>query len=610
MYADAHPRVVEEVEKLRRASRVGARSTPRTVVELGPDSLGVGCESVALDTEQRRQLHRELSELGVLSFAISSDASTADLCALARELKRAGAAIQHRSAAALMGFDKLPATIEVKRREFGRRVGISAGPSVQRAIENACAGLDDARVDPATRQACESWIGGALERMSQRVARRRASIAAVQDGPRDLSEVLDVASEALRHAIEKHLANSEKPGDLRSLFQSVETAAVLSSDPEAARIMLDVLEDAEENVLPSSEAAERDSAGDEQCALTIPELRNALADYVGKAPPLEAIADDARAEALAISLQLVLGTSDREAARRAARQVERWAEPSLNAAEMGMVLEALRELARGGEPDVVDALLPVLLSACRTRASVTWQTSVAQALGGVGPATLLAFWPHLAREVLRGAFVRATPLTHVVGRLLSELPAESEGAAVRRVEQLLARDTPSLDAIAAPLHDDFAPFYSLLLRSRFASRIAKPLLRALRDHPPRWPGGQALRALNADDVRASAALTKLVDGGSFSNPPDAVRREWLELLAARLLELPSSDRGAVWVREAITALGASDSAAVAASLTTVLRTRRWLLFPTWPAPCREAARLARAVVVPRIDTAPAAARGT
>lgn len=600
LYGAEHHRVAEGVAAVLAAGEACTSPGDPLVFGVIEERARIGDHEVAPANGPQQQVLEELMALGVAAICVRPHATVDDWHALARCLRSASAASRTGTALQGPGLEALPASIEVARREFGRRVAPPGLAAAQAVADETCAVLEKAPFAQAERRQCRNYVEGSLRRMSERLTALFDEGASDAGSTRDLLEVLNVAGSTLRHAIEKYIADNTEGASLRSLFQSIEAAAALSEDPDAARVMLDVLRESADEVLGGGADAtelEPESTAGETYSMRLGELRCALAEFTAAAPALEGLDGQDRGEAIAICLQLLLDAASPGVELSARHQLSTLIKPPLSLSERRPLEEALAEACSTLEGERLDRLLGMLLEALSAANKGSWPVSVLQVFFSCPEGQLEALWPYAANEILAGRSFKDPGLAKSLCGFVSSLPTQSAQAAIRRLGRLDAVNAGALSRAAfSPPREDLSRFYQLLLDSRLASQVGPALLAGLKAHTPAWPGGLVFQTCENYDDTVRFLLLSTLKGGSIRKPSQQAQQCALERLSRRLVELPPEQRETPWVAAAIRSLGFASGAEVESHVQQIASERRWLLKPVWPRPCRAAAKTALASI--------------
>lgn len=609
LYPASHARSREASEWVLLALRAIVGSGAETSalrLEMAQDRIRLQGSTLTLEDPVFAALHAELDALGILELEIDAAAAPEDLHGLAASLRTVGQRLSSTRTLQNIDLGALPASIRVRHREFGRRVGRAEAEVTERATlqafsDAAARPLAEGGLDPTASAACREWVDLSMRRVVERVEARRPPPGTQSPAEirRELQAVLQLASQTLEHALADFLQNAAGHDDLAQMFRSIEVASAVCDDPESARLMLDVLrESAEETLKP--ETPDRAAPGvdnedarvpeREQFALGLEELCGKLEALAPEISRMTGLEREDRSEALAIVFGGLQRVESEEIAARFAERLPPLLHGARTPLEERTFASALRALCSGGNEHALDHALPQIAEYLEGEATESWLRIVVECAAACAPGRLAPLWPHLANELLLGRRQLSQVLMSRVAEQVARLPQASLHMGVIRLAGLSAFAQGRINRGAFDeLRDEISPFCSALLRSPHGQLVGELLLESLRRNPPAWAGSIVFRTFATYDAGCRGLLLELLRQGTFRAPHPQVVAECGRLLARQLLALSAERGDEPWVVPAIEALGAIPVREAERALRRILDEKKRLVMPLWPSACRAAA---------------------
>lgn len=588
LYPAAHGRSRAVGELFLAELRALLPSTPALGVEVHRTSLRVQGQTVALDQPQIRRIHHDLASLGVARVEIDADASADELhrfaTAVLEARRRVGAARGFRQ----LELAELPESTRVMQREFGRR-GADAGyeehvrEAVERVLEGTGPGRLDGNAQAALRSALEKMFGGVVETLA-------TGQTAPPDGQpfaRSLEDVLDLGVHALRHALDELASSGTDPTQLRGLFDAAEKALAISDDRASVEILLSVLAQSSLELPGKKPPNDVDPT---TYKLSIAELLDQLASYGGVAPTLTHVEPGDRREELSVLLHVLLGAPPEAVREGVSAGLEACLAEPLVVLERSLLVEILRGLSARRDARALDLVLPAVARGLRAARDPRLLGSFWQELCNAAPLpTLDSLWPHLVNDLLLGipggdAEVRRD--------LLDCAARTSDVGRTRQIVRLTCLEAVRSQKFAQDLFDppplELFPVFADLL-ARDCGKLGERVLQGLRQHPPQWPGAEALWSFSSSTPACRAFLFALLREGALQQASPALEELARRTLANALRALPRAEVAAEWIPRGILSLGAIGAPEDLSILREIRRGFRPWPWRRWPASCRQAA---------------------
>lgn len=556
--------------------------------------LGVECRGIA-------RPHELLNALGIARMEIDATASTQDLHALASLILKYKHEADTSWSFRQLDFSGLPKTVRVAQREFGKRPGLGpraviAPEQIQSALSSVVRVLDGRELDARTQETCRHMVQQVFAKIVERLDMDPGFDHVTPGGfERPLEDVLDLGVHALRHALTDLVAVGQGQADLQNLFTAAERALALSDDSASVELMLSVLRQAaaEAGVTESmAQQGHEEVASDHQMPLD--QLRRRLAEHAAQMEPLTSLELEGSAEQVSILLQMLMADPPPPVRQRITSELAAVRSERIGTRERQLLTSVVRDLVVCRDHDRLDHILPLLIRPLRRTADDLYGELLLKTCGTLEPGELTAIWPHLVNEILCGLPNAAPQVAAELYRIAGQPEAEAMAGGLQRLERLdTLREKRFATSIFRPPPPELYPVFAVLLNSSKGRLIGKQLYDGFHAHPPNWVAAQVLALRNDYNPRDRDFLVQLLREGGQAQPSDTLRSLASKIITRTLSSLAAERRGEPWVAPAIDALGRLQAHDAATLLREIRQTRRYLLFHTWPAACRFAARRAQ-----------------
>jgi hypothetical protein len=591
MYPTDHPLLADAASRALQRTQMDGTDL---VIHVQNEALALQGQPVGIEDRETRRLHRHLRAIGIVAVQVDAAATREDLTRFAIAILDAKKEVAR--SVGFVGVDlsgAFPETVRIQSRGFGARV-----TDTRSATRQVMSALDDVATaeTPAVTRAVQELVPRILEQFDT---------AAEQDGPGDsnrgLDEVLDLCAVALRAGVQDLLESGGILGDLSSLFEATEKALSDADDLDSAKLMMDVLRRATEEVSQDpttspSDAKIAERSIDDGCELSIEQLRMELEEVTRGAAPLEEtdeVTEDA--ETLSILLQLC----SRRPPRAVLDQIlailrpgggALWAEREVRILEGGII-----DILLTRDVKLVDATLPTLLYLLRVDSPIQLTKLLANVANVAERSDAASyFWPHLMNEILVGTHVEAhdrIDAHHIseLNRLACSFDGNTSQGPFRRLLKLDAIHKRRIceDTLTMRRPEMF-PVLASLFKSPLGKRIADMVFRRVRRNPPKWIGSLAIVQTPSLTKDVHQLLHELLStDGRFESSKRAAEIA-ATILVRMVAGLPDVRREESWVAESLRAAGLLDPIASDPLLQRVVREKSFLSYD-WPKECRQVA---------------------
>ncbi|MBU0754980.1 MAG: hypothetical protein KJ645_07550, partial [Planctomycetes bacterium] len=379
-------------------------------LNVAKNRLIVQSQIVELDNPSNRRIHDLLSKQGVLRVAVEVSVSPREfhefVIWLSRAARQGGGELQFKHINSECSFQ----AIQIVRREFGKRVqGEShVAPGISLVTDAVEALVQDARekgLNGDNRQAFENGIEQAMSRIVKRVELDAPSNQ-MEGGSstRSLEEVLKLGVEAIQHAMKQLFDKGEDFSNLGNLFEHVEKALVLSEDSESAKLMIDILRDAQktvgstENTEPPT-GTEDDGIGYDY---SISELKNRIEKLSAERDPSGKIRPIDHRGILCILTHLLVQGPMPKVLTGIKRQLNGIFSKGMNNEEWEILCNFGRDLIKVEDASSLDYIMPHLLETLRLSECRAISRFLVDICTPFSPVTLAKVWPYMVNEILLG----------------------------------------------------------------------------------------------------------------------------------------------------------------------------------------------------------------
>lgn len=597
IYPPDHPRIAAIVEPVLRAVRADSGPGRRFAMNVAEAAADAKPGSGAA------RLRRELETLGIARIEVDREVSVADLVRFARFLRHHVANQSGEGGFRHLDFDMLPWTVHVLERQFGTPT--FSGSEAPSDPETA-SGTSGRLVRPQTPHDVSSLsdellalvrgcVRAAVENRTADAMSAVASWDARGDNEMAIAETVRAWVEASTRGALFTRTSAEILADAsRTLPQMLPG---VSWEPVLDGIRAVIGEHLHEGFRAEGRAefdrktpVNAESA--EKCA-PVATLERSIRDYVEGATTLVVGGGVDRAEQISILFHLMPEAEAEKQGESVMRHLGPCLGDDLGPRERAVVVGWLRSTATASAAPEVDVRVTPVLGAARSSGRGVVAALLIDACeppheGLAGP-----LWPHLAHELLTqdgaGDPVRRRRLEELVARVApSRLREESA-----RLGALVSRGTASAALEMPAPRRELYPLYEVLLAAPRESGLPAMVTQAFLRHAEEHPVAGALVVLRTDDDRAHRLVARLVREGE---PPSAgLRNLAVGTIVVALRQLPRRRRREKWVAPAMHALSRLPCAESVSMLREVIRDRRLIVVPEWPAEVRRAAAAAMGV---------------
>jgi hypothetical protein len=275
----------------------------------------------------------------------------------------------------------------------------------------------------------------------------------------------------------------------------------------------------------------------------------------------------------------------------ACHQLRKAAAGGLEPLEVSALVKTTREILGRNDPGLVDRTLPGIMRALRPAKGDCLAAFVAE-LCRLSTTTEL-LWPHLVNELLMGLEGRDRRERRLFHTMAAGLPEKTMERNLSRLEGLPALAQGQLaKSIFDPPESTLFPLYAILLGTAQGEVIGGLLCKGLSSRKPSWPGMEALKFISHFQPHHAELLAGLLREDQVEEKSYALRESACALINEGLLSLAPGERDQGWIIGPIQALGSLQIEEGRRSLGRIVSQRKWVVFPAWPAPCREEAKRA------------------
>ncbi|MBL8900073.1 MAG: hypothetical protein JNM84_20760 [Planctomycetes bacterium] len=598
LYASDHPRFGAALYEWRPRLQRLCDAEGWLRIGFADEALHLAGATIELSDPEARRLHEIVAPLGIAEIAIARTASDAELQELLRFLAElARRAHQGQSLGSSAVPESFPASLRLRWREFGRRVNAALSAKRLRELLREAAGKlqeDGTPTDSERSQRAREALKEALLRSAE--ISPSAERPSAHHEERGLVDVLELCTSALRENLSELLRRDFHAEELQGALRATEIAAALAADEESMAILLEVLHEAWPDLgKKAGVSALRTFAPSEPERVADPDaVCRELESVIAGAPPLRSDELELRLETLSLHLHLLWVTGSQPSLRPAIEErLRASARPRLGAREFALIEAALRDAAKCGTSERLDAVLPTVLDVLRSaQPALPWKLLVQSLEVDRDPALHAALWPQLVRWLALEPPIAEAQLGERARILAARLPEPGRELAIERAAHLLesCAIAPECALLSPPARALFPVLQRLRTRDRSGS-LANTLRRAFARSGQPTPIAEALTVLPSSSPLADRLLAALL-AETQPEPSPALRRCAVQCLATLIERLPVSRREEGWVGSAIEALGAEATNEGAALLQRIRSEREHLIRHTWSNELRRRASLA------------------
>lgn len=612
-YPPGHAQYVAVAEQCTAAVAAALQGRPRITIEITAVGITMGEGFVGRERRCARRLYDLLEPLNQALLEIHAGAETADLHAALTTLKE-----HHKQLAGTRTYQEItiegmPELVQVTGRSLFVRTKAGNGPERTDSPINEYFDpntIPDAALVPTPEgQMMEREFLAVIQGLLRGGDPHRLQALREAEGEQ-VSQLLgtwvpDHAIKTIKEILDALEATNSDAMMLQHLISHAQTALQLTGDPLLVELVFEKLRK-ENHSKPKSqpllEKRPQPARKPARFTLSRAELRK-LIDSVGAeaeaAGEYEDIVAPARAECLGICIQVMaLGPNDELAAGIASTLNLLLTDETLPEGDLRVCAEALMASFAQDNPAAIALIVPAVCAPLRhahhERLGPLWHRVWS---GLDSRAARERAWPHAVNELLMGlrwqdareklAFYQQLSSIKTVGRTdllvrLEELQALQE--------KILAKDlfhapAPLLYGVhELLLGSSLSELHGPLMHQRLAYQKAHALAAILMD---------GYTDYNHANRKAYQAI--LAQGLQERIVPE-LRDIALRHLKGTVKRLPVERRDEAWVPEAVRWLGRIGTVKTRPLLEDILKQKKMLFFPVWPAACREAARDALAAL--------------
>ncbi len=554
-----------------------------------------------------------LLQLGVDHLEIDGDASVEDLLTFVSRFlafRNEVAGVKHFRH---MKYDGLPPSVRIGEKQF--RTGIALGST----------GGEDQDQDGTFLLDEPEGLGGLDEILNE------GADPGCVHGAETINEGIDAARESSADptlddarvvAAPPRLAENKKPvasglGELIGGFESGQEQDIRSRALESVELMIQKLgrskrsgrhadflgtdtESAGERqtrTLQKMPGEQKDSPQEqpekpkEVFLMSLPELRDALGEYAGKATEIEYGNEQDETEHLSIIFQMLMDKQPPDVLTSIERKLDLVFNRTLPPQEREVCVAGVQSLVTAEDEAARHRGLSLVLNRfrkARTESVIRLLDDVCERCHDESRNSL---WPFVVNELLLGNDTDDLPCFHRLCLRAGEMDLEvmREQAPQLRKLPAMKKGLFSDDVLQPPLVELY-PVFSVLLEAAHPGPIAVKLVRGLKLDPPGTIGESVMPLIDTYKHSYREFLVELLASGHRNRPPKSLLEIAGRVLANDLLALSPKRRGEEWVPGTIASLAEIPVPHAEKILKTITGRRFLFLINTWPKPCRNAAR--------------------
>jgi hypothetical protein len=588
-YSTDHEQYLRAVEEA--CAQLVRAIAPRPAMALEIAAKGLLIEGQTVDVHHRaaRKVHDLLVPLNLARLEFRRELTPADLRAALATLQEQRLKLGQAEGFRQVVIDDLPATVSVATQRIGAATD-------QVSLDELLSGWDsDAPTDAALdadgewrrlarefMALADKWLS-ALESASSSAGDRAGE---AQGTPATAEQIA-----ALHDGLRRILEVRPEPAELLRLIQHVRTALDLSRDPGTVDLAFRLM-CREVGVDPDLPQEPAQPGMREDLSFTSEMLARSCAELGARNVAIAQPYVSARRDVVAITLRLLVDAPDEPLRTHCQTALEAGiAAADFGTEDLAAIAATFAAVVERGV-DLVDRVLPPVLGAVRHR-HPEQLADLWERLWHVDATARPALWPHLVNDLLLG--LDPAPQSAVLQLWMEANAIDLEATpdlATRlgRLEALAGEGTAARlgDLMLVPASRTGAVL-SVLMGSRLAGRVGPLLHQALQ----RGQGSDLARvlaeALSEYEPAHRRFYADLARELGSETPSPRLARQAAEVLTETLAELTPAERREPWTATAIAWLPTLAGAGARPTLTRILKQRRLLVLPAWPAACREAA---------------------
>lgn len=270
--------------------------------------------------------------------------------------------------------------------------------------------------------------------------------------------------------------------------------------------------------------------------------------------------------------------------------------PTLTDEDLSVSVSALTMILKTGSRDLVDMAIPMYFSPLRKfnprHLGPVW-LNVWKSLTDVDHKRMA--WPHLVNELLMGVEWEDPAQKLALFESLSRVEVGNGSEMLERLEELQAlRDhvmEPELFHVPAPL---LYPVHIVLLDSTMSHEHGAKLYERLAHQRAHLLANLLVSIMGKYKQSNKLVYQAILEQGVTEKIIPTLMDLGSRLLKTTLMNLSPDLRNGQWVSEAVSWLGRLDAKRANPILNNILKEKKYLILPVWPADCRRAARHALA----------------
>ncbi|MBK8167276.1 MAG: hypothetical protein IPK64_15145 [bacterium] len=588
-YAADHEQYLRASEAACAAMTAAMHPLPSVAFEVSASGLVVDGTTIEPRQKAARQIHDLLVTLDIARLSVSARLTAADLRRTLAALQAHRQARLHAQSFRTLTIADLPPTVSAdscRVREYTPSTGTRDGGGDE--IDGLLGSWSESTGPAPAAGSLPAGFPRELMAMLASAAKNQAGDVADDESTAGACITEDELAE-IRAGVERLLQRDPGARAITALMDLARRALEFSGDPDKARLVFGQLRrrlDGEDREPAAGTVQHREAA------LGAAELTRRIAELAARPEPLAEPLASARRDQLAIGFHLLgAGGPDHASAAAGALLADVCGSPELGAVEAAALAEAMQDLARRGLAAEIDHAMPPLLARLR----VARPDLLVHVWNGLDPQleapALALLWPHLVNDLALGLEPATEPAAARCCQLAGALDLE---AALRLAPRFLslpgaARTTVSDQAfLVPPLRA--RGMHAVLLQGAASARHGLRLWRELQHRPPDRLTRLVIAAFAGNEAADVGLLQTIIREAGTPRPSAAFGGFAAALLTDALEALPRKRRTEAWTAEAVAWLAANAPARANELLRRVARERSWLLLPSWPKPCRTAAR--------------------
>jgi len=610
-YPPGHTQYAAVAKQCTSAIAAVLQDRPKLTIEVTAEGLLIGSSLAPKDDRCARRLYELLEPLNQALLEIHAGVTTEDIHEALSTLK-----LHHQKLSGTRNYQEIeiegmPETITATGRSLYVRTRKGNGPEKTDSPINEYFDpnmIPDAALVPTPEgQMMEREFLGVIRGLMKSGDPTRLQTLMNADD-RHASEVLgtwvpDFAIKTIKDILDALETTNSDPMMLQHLIVHAQKALQLTGDPTLVELVFEKLRK-EHHTRPKSqkllENRPKPSRKPVRFTMSRVELRHLIDEVYTTAeaqPWSDDIVSPANADCIGICLQILHVAPTEQLADGIAstlRQVFR--SPDLSEMDLQVATDALISVFKSGESETADLIVTMVCTplrhAHREKLGPLW-LDVWDGLGTYQEKERA--WPHAVNELLMGLTWENTREKLALYQELSKISVDDRVDLLVKLESLQALQEKILakDLFHAP-----APLlygvHKLLMGSSMAERHG-PLLHRRLAHQKAHPLATILvDGFGGYNHAHRKAYEAILDQGVAERVVPALKDIAIRHLKGTLNRLPEERREEAWVADAIMWLGRLGGETTRPIIEKILNEKKYLVFPIWPAGCREAARAALA----------------